>query len=192
MRCCEAVEDWVETSSIECIDSQIFSQINASLARENFEGREAEVLNLPWTQTEKDTALARCRSGPRAWRKKKPVLSLSTLTDEEEHPSENGDDSWKKTLSTWEPFSRHSRNARGITNTKIFCDMSNNLFMTSVGLLIRLSLMTSLLFQTDSASGPDGIPYCAYRCAGGLGSKFLFDAYKAVGRKHYPWFWCWK
>ena len=44
-----------------------------------------------------------------------------------------------------EPFSRHARKARAITNTKIFCDMFNKLLMTSVGLLIRLSLMTSLL-----------------------------------------------
>ena len=34
--------------------------------------------------------------------------------------------------------------------------------------------------KKDSAPGPDGIPYGIYRCAGGLGSKFLFHAYKAV------------
>ena len=34
-----------------------------------------------------------------------------------------------------------------------------------------------LALQKDSAPGPDGIPY---RCAGGLGSKFLFHAYRAV------------
>ena len=63
-----------------------------------------------------------------------------------------------------EPFSRRARKARGISNTKIFCDMFNKLLMTSVGLLIRLSLMTSLLFKKDSAPGPDGIPYGAYVC----------------------------
>ena len=31
-----------------------------------------------------------------------------------------------------------------------------------------------------AAPGPDGIPYGVYRCAGGLGSKFLFNAYQAV------------
>ena len=30
--------------------------------------------------------------------------------------------------------------------------------------------------KKDSAPGPDGIPYGVYRCAGGLGSKFLFHA----------------
>ena len=34
--------------------------------------------------------------------------------------------------------------------------------------------------KKDSAPGPDGIPYGVYRCAGGLGSKFLFRAYQAV------------
>ena len=33
-------------------------------------------------------------------------------------------------------------------------------------------------FEKDSASGPDGIPYGAYRCAGSLGSQFLYNAYK--------------
>ena len=69
MRCCEAwkpVEDCFDTSSFECIDFQRLSQITASPTRENLEEREAEVTNVPWTQTEKDTALARCRSGQRS------------------------------------------------------------------------------------------------------------------------------
>ena len=37
-----------------------------------------------------------------------------------------------------------------------------------------------LASQKDSAPGPDGIPYGVYRCAGGLGSNFLFNAYQAV------------
>ena len=92
MRCCEAwkpIEDCFDPVSFECIDFQRLSQIIASLTRENLEAREAEVTNLPWTQTEKDSALARCRSGQRAWRNKKPVLSLSALTNEEAHPLEN-------------------------------------------------------------------------------------------------------
>ena len=51
-----------------------------------FTEREAEITNLPWIQTEKDNALARCRSGQRAWRAKKPVLCLSAVTDEDGHP----------------------------------------------------------------------------------------------------------
>ena len=34
--------------------------------------------------------------------------------------------------------------------------------------------------KKESAPGPDGIPYSFYRCAGGLGSRILFCAYKHV------------
>ena len=83
MRCCAAwklIEDCFDTVSFKCVDFHRLGQIFASLTRENLEAREAEVTNLPWTQTEKDSALARCRGGQRAWRNKKPVLSLSALT----------------------------------------------------------------------------------------------------------------
>ena len=36
-----------------------------------------------------------------------------------------------------------------------------------------------LALKKDSSPGPDGIPYGAYRCTGGLGSQFLFNAYRA-------------
>ena len=61
----------------ECVHFQILSQIIANLTLETLEECEAEITNLSWTQTEKDTASARCRGGQRAWRNKKPVLSLS-------------------------------------------------------------------------------------------------------------------
>ena len=99
MRCCEAwkpIEDCFDTLSFECIDFQRLSQIFASLTRENLQAREAEVSTLPWTQTEKDIALARCRSGQRAWRNKKLVLTLSAVTDEEGHPLESEDESGRR------------------------------------------------------------------------------------------------
>ena len=77
MRCCEAwkpIEDCFDTSSFECVDFQRLSQIIANLTRETL-------------------ALPRCRGGQRAWRNKKPVLSLSSVTDEEGHPLENEDES---------------------------------------------------------------------------------------------------
>ena len=66
MRCCEAwkpIEDCFDTLSFECIDFQRLCQILASLTRENLGTRETEVCTLPWTQTEKDIALTRCRNG---------------------------------------------------------------------------------------------------------------------------------
>ena len=47
------------------------SQIIANLTRESLVEREAEIGNLPRTQTEKDAALAKPRLGLRAWRVKK-------------------------------------------------------------------------------------------------------------------------
>ena len=99
MRCCEAwkpIEDCFDTLSFECIDFQRLSQIFASLTSENLANREAEVSTVPWTQTEKDIALARCRNGQRAWRNKKPVLTLSAVKDEEGHPLENEDESGRR------------------------------------------------------------------------------------------------
>ena len=104
MRCCEAwkpFEDCFDTSSFERVDFQRLSQIIANLTRETLEEREAEITNVPWTQTEKDTALARCRGGQLAWRNKKPVLSLSAVTDEEGHPLENEDESGRRLCEYW-------------------------------------------------------------------------------------------
>ena len=183
MRCCEAwkpVEDCFDTLSFECIDFKRLSQIISSLTRENLEAREAEVSTVPWTQTEKTLLWldAGVDNVPGATRNlcclsvlsqmKRTTLWRMKMNQEEDF------------VSIGEPFSKHAKKARDITNMKIFCDMFNKLLMTSVGLLIRLSLTTSLLKKKDSAPGPDGIPYGAYRCGGGLGSMFLFNAYRAL------------
>ena len=98
MRCCEAwkpIEDCFDPISFECVDFPRLRQIIANLTREKLAECEAEITNLPWTQTEKDTALARCRGGQRPWRNKKPVLSLSAVTDEEGHSlSSSKNSSW--------------------------------------------------------------------------------------------------
>ena len=57
MRCCEAwnpIEDCFDPISFECVDFQKLSQIISNLTREDLAEREAEVKNLPWTQTEQD------------------------------------------------------------------------------------------------------------------------------------------
>ena len=106
--------------------------------------REAEVSTLPWTQTEKDIALTRCGKGQRAYlcwpsvllQMKRATPWILKMTLEEDF------------ANIGEPFSRHAKKkARGITNMKRFCDLLNKLLMTSIGLLIRLSLMTSLLWR---------------------------------------------
>ena len=97
MRCCEAWEPvgkCFDPISFECTDFQGPCQIIANLTRE----REAETRNLPWTQTEKDNALAKCRLGLRAWRVKKPMLCLNAVTDDDGHFLENEDESGEKAM----------------------------------------------------------------------------------------------
>ena len=104
MRCCEAckpIEDCFDTFSLEYIDFQRLSQIIADLTCKNLAERKTEITNLPRSQTEKDTALARCIGGQRAWRNKKPVLSLSAVTDEEGHSVENEDASGRRLCEYW-------------------------------------------------------------------------------------------
>ena len=55
MRCCDAwkpIEDCFDPTSFECVDFFGLSQIIANLTRESLAEREAEITNLPWTQTE--------------------------------------------------------------------------------------------------------------------------------------------
>ena len=82
--------------TFECTDFQVLSQIIANLTRESLAEREAEMKILPWTQTEKDNALARCRIGLRACRVKKPMLCPNAVTDEDGHPLENEEESGTK------------------------------------------------------------------------------------------------
>ena len=70
----EPVGKCFDSCFIECIDFHGLSQIIASLTRDNLAEREAENGNLPWTQTEKDNALAKCGLGLPAWRAEKPML----------------------------------------------------------------------------------------------------------------------
>ena len=104
MHCGEAwepVEKCFDQKSFECIDFHGLSQIIASLTRERLSEREAEISHLHWTQTEKDSALAKCRLGLRAWRSKKPMLFLHAVTDEDGHPVQNEDESVKKLCEYW-------------------------------------------------------------------------------------------
>ena len=112
------IEDCFDTFSLEF---QRISQIIANLTRENLAEFEAEISDLPWTQTEKDTALAGCRGGQRAWRNKEPVLSLSAVTDEEGHPLENEDESGRRLSEYWRTiFQARMSKAPDITSMKIF------------------------------------------------------------------------
>ena len=148
--------------------------------RENLEAREAEVSTLPWTQTEKVIALARYRSGQRTWRNKKPVLSLSAVTDEEGHSLDNEDDSGRRLCEYWGAiFQARDEGPRHHQHEDILRFVQHP--PDDIRWTIDKTEFDDLLaLKKDSAPGPGGIPYGVYRCAGGLGSKFFFHAYQAV------------
>ena len=174
MRCCEAwkpVEDCFDTFSFECIDFPRISQIIANLTRENLSEREAEKTNLPWTHTEKDAAIARCRGGQRAWRNKKPVLSLSAVTDEEGHPLENEDESGRRLCGYWGTiFQARMEGPRHHQHEDILRYAQQAL--DDIRWTMDQAEFDDLLaLKKDSAPGPDGIPNGAYRCAVWSGFK---------------------
>ena len=156
------------------------SHIIANLTRENLAEREAEITDLLWTQTEKDTASARCRSGQRAWRTKKPVLSLNAVTDEEGHPLENEDESGRRLREYW--GTNFQARVEGPRHHQ-FEDILR--FVQKAPDDIRWTVDKTdfdelIAMKKDSAPGPDGIPCGAYKCARNLGSQFLFNAYRAL------------
>ena len=47
-------------------------------------------------------------------------------------------------------------------------------------IIVKQEFDEMLATKRESALGPDGIPYSNYRCAGGLGSQLLFNAYSSI------------
>ena len=89
-------------SHLNVLTSRGLVRLLRILPRENLAECEAEITNLPWTQTERDNALARCRIGQTCLAiQKKPVLCLSAVTDEEGHPLENEDQSGRRLCGYW-------------------------------------------------------------------------------------------
>ena len=183
MRCCEAwqpIQDCIGTLSFECLDFRRLSHIFASLTRENLATRETEVSILHCTQTEQDIALARCRNSQRAWRNKKPVLTLSAVIDEEDHTLENQDESGTRLCEYWATiFQARQEGPRHLHHQEIlrFVQQAPDDITWTLDQTEFDDLLAS---KKDSARGPDEIHYGIYRCAGGLGSKFPFHAYQVV------------
>ena len=181
MRCCEAwkpIANCFDPVSFECADFQRHSQIIANLTRENLAEREAETSNLPWTHTEKDNALARCRIGQRAWRVKKPMLCLSAVTDEDGHRLESEDESGRRLCEYWRSiFQARVEGPRHHQYEDIlrYVEKAPDDIRWTID---RTEFDELIAMKKDSAPGTDGIPYGACRCAGGLGFQFLVNAYK--------------
>ena len=148
MRCCEAwkpIENCFDLTSFESVDFQRLSQIIANFTREDLGEREAEITNLPWTQTEKDNALARCRIGQHASRTEKTCFVSALSQMKRATPWKTMMNQAEGFMSNEDPFSKHVSKDRDITNMRISCGLFRWLLTTSVGPLIVPSLTNSLL-----------------------------------------------
>ena len=119
--------------------------------------------------------------GQRAWRNKKPVLTLSAVTDEEGHPLENEDDFGRRLCEYWRTIFQARQEGPGHQQHEDILRYVQQA-PDDINWTIDQAEFDDLLVvkKKNSAPGPDGIPYGVYRCAGGLGSKVLYRAYQAV------------
>ena len=108
------------------------------------------------------------------------MLTLSAVTDEEGHRLENEDESCRRLCEYWGTiFQARQEGPRHCQHEEIlrFVQQAPD----GINWTIDQAEFDDILASTkDSAPGPVGSPYGVYRCAGGLGSKFLFDVYQAV------------
>ena len=129
-------------------------------------------------QTEKDIALARSRSGQRAWRTKNLCFVFVLLQMKRNIH-------WNMLMSLEENFGlllSHFPGTRRRRETSPTCFFRYvHRALDDINWTVDKTEFDDLLaLKKDSAPGPVGITYGAYSCAGGLGSKFLFYAYKAL------------
>ena len=76
-------------------------------------------------------------------------------------------------------ISKHAPKVEGITNVRISCVIFKS--ADDIRWVIDRNEFDELMNSVkESAPSPGGIWYSFYRCAGGLGSRFLFCAYKHV------------
>ena len=102
------------------------------------------------------------------------------VTDDDGHPLENEDESGRRLCEYWS--STFQARAEGPRHHQF-----ENLWQyvqkapDDISWVIDRNEFDELIaLKKESAPGPDGIPYGACRCAGGLGSQFLFNANKYV------------
>ena len=94
-------------------------------------------------------------------------------------PLENEDESGRRLCDGVRFFRRVSKASATIA-MKTSCVTSRKLLTTYAGKLTETNFDELMAGKKESAPGPDGIPYSLYKCAGGLGSPFLYTAYTHV------------
>ena len=169
----EPVGKCFDQYSSEYVDFRGLSQIIASLTRERLAERESEIHSLPWSQTEKENALVKCRLGLRAWRAMKPMLCLHAVTVEDGHPLESEDESGMRLCA----YRGKIFEAR-VDGEQHPCHEVILQYVQTAPDYIQWQIdrhefdeMTAT--KKESASGPDGIPYSFYKMCGRIGLPVL-------------------
>ena len=102
----------------------------------------------------------------------KSILRKSSDIQEKEH------ESGRRLCEYWSTIFQARVEGSSTITLRPSCDTSRKLVTTRVGKSTETKLNELMATKKESAPGPDGISL--YRCAGGLGSQFLFNAYKHV------------
>ena len=113
------------------------------------------------------------------------MLCLHAVTDEDCHPLENENESGRRPCDFWSPtFQARAEGPRDPQYENILRYVQKAL--DDIRWVIDQNEFDELMAsQKEFAPRPNGIPYSFYRCAGGLGSRILFCAYKTCAGKWY-------
>ena len=133
----------------------------------------------------KDNAVAKCRLGLRAWRAKKPLLCLHTVTDEDGHPLENEDESGRRLCEYWgATFQARAEGPRHhqFKNLLQFIQKAPD----DIRWVIDRNEFDELIaVKKESAPGPDAIPVWRLQMCGRLGLPVLIQRMSiCVGRRY--------
>ena len=103
------------------------------------------------------------------------MLCLHAVTDKEGHPLEDEDESGMKLCTYWSKIfeSEGERHLAHETILEFVHKAPEDTQLT----IDKREFDDMIATKKESAPGPDGIPYSIYKCAGGLGSRFLFSAF---------------
>ena len=102
----------------------------------------------------------------------KSILRKSSDIQEKE------DESGRRLCEYWSTIFKARVEGSSTITLRPSCDTSRKLVTTRAGKSTETKLNELMATKKESAPGPDGVSF--YRCAGGLGSQFLFNAYKHV------------
>ena len=108
------------------------------------------------------------------------MLCLHAVSDEDGHPMENEDQSGRRLCDFWSTIFQARAEGSKHHQFENILQYVQKAPDDIRWVIDRTEFDELIARKKDSAPGPDRIPYSAYRCAGGLGFKFLLKACRVV------------